>query len=1516
MQRRRRPIRFSNRRLEPLEPRLLLIGPGDDVGDTRALSVPLAYTYGLAGTFADEVGQPGDVDVFRLDLQAGDRVDLRLESTSTGEFPFFGLLRLFGEAEGIDQPEDHQLSFTASANGALHAGVSGFGNDQYDPDQFAEQGPPFTGDYRLEFTVTAGTVETPDDTLAGAQEMELAAGGTQTVSAQINPALDVDIVAVQLAAGDVLRAKLDSGNATVRLFDVDGQELSYDPCLQAGPGETAITAQRAGLHYVAVSGAGNSTYDPRVANSGSPGAVGDYQLTLARETRAPFGDGDTLATARQLCYATDTLPRELTVAGEIATPSNVDLFRVDLAAGEAIEATVQTGSASILNSVLRVFDATGRPVKDNLAAIDAGSENPPLRFGNAVGGTFYVGVSAVGNAACDPTSVNGLAGQSFGSYSLLARITVAGPGDGELPPDEQTPITPPRPVLPAETVTGEQLASREEVDALPLTVTAPSRLDARAMIASGTPAGVSLTLSDEVGNTILVSAPGDAMLSQHLAPGNYLLSVRAGAVAALPLDYQLITRLTPATSVLADYVSAEGVSALATGDFTGDGLIDAVLANGLEDTLLFLVGLGDGTFTPQTPFTLADAPSALAVADFNGDGRLDLAVGRRDSDRMTLFLGGASGWFDSAREVIVGAGVNALAVADFNGDGVTDLAAAVGATRSVVIVSGLQTSTDPSVTAIQLAEAASALATGDFNHDGRLDIAASLRGLDQVAILVQNASSGFTSSTIAVGDEPSDIAAGDFDGDGDLDLAAGLASDGNVTLLRNAGNAAFVAESVVVELDRAVATAGTALRAVVHAGDFNGDGRLDLAVGQTFADEVAILSMDAAGQFFTTSRTLVSRAIVALDAADLNGDGRLDLLAANDDGEAHGLAVRLGRGNGSFQYFARLAVGSDPHALATADFNSDGRLDLVTTSFAGMSIQLGAGDGAFLAERRFAADQPQAVVAGDFNRDGRPDLAATFPFRGANSEVDRRVGVWLGLGDGNFRDAVFYTVGELPLDLVAGDFNSDGIADLATANGLSNDVSVLLGAGDGTFTSAATLAAGAQPIAITSADVDRDGQFDLIVANELSDNVTIWHGAGNGQFTRRVDVNVGDAPIDILAVDLDGDGRVDQVSANRTGNSLTTLYQEPGGAFSAQTVALDGSPRGLVFLAAPGGSAPRLAVTLEDQGRVVIMERTAARQWLPASEYATGDTPIALATADLNQDGRDDLAALNAFTHDLTLLFAAGGNAFQSPSDSNRELTQATPAFADVNADGTLDALVVRQSGEVLLRYGRPETPGVFDAPLAINPAARPALSAVAIATSDGAAIATLDRMSDTLSIYRFTVGGVWTLASEIALDATSLRLVAGDINGDGLSDLAVAQVGSIALYTATSSGIWQSTAIDTGVASPAEMAIFDADSNGSADLVLADGFAGTVQLYRSAGNGTFLPPLVYRTGRGPYEFTAAASAASLRALSDTTSQMLRSFEGTSSFTFGNFDGDALPDLLVLNSGANTFALLTGQGAD
>ena len=240
----------------------------------------------------------------------------------------------------------------------------------------------------------------------------------------------------------------------------------------------------------------------------------------------------------------------------------------------------------------------------------------------------------------------------------------------------------------------------------------------------------------------------------------------------------------------------------------------------------------------------------------------------------------------------------------------------------------------------------------------------------------------------------------------------------------------------------------------------------------------------------------VGRFPTSVTAGDFNGDGNLDLAVINLG--SHNVSVLLGNGDGTFRAAANYDVGFFPHSVTSGDFNGDGKPDLAVASSGSnnVSILLGNGDGTFQAALSYGVGRaPVSVTSADFNGDGKLDLVA------ANGSFDTfapegSVSVLLGNGDGTFQAAVNYDVGFLPLSVMSGDFNGDGKLDLAVANQKSNSVSVLLGNGDGTFRVAVSYSAGTGPASVTSGDFNGDGKLDLVTANTYGNNVSILLDTG------------------------------------------------------------------------------------------------------------------------------------------------------------------------------------------------------------------------------------------------------------------------------------------------------------------------------------------------------------------------------------------------------------------------------------
>ena len=185
---------------------------------------------------------------------------------------------------------------------------------------------------------------------------------------------------------------------------------------------------------------------------------------------------------------------------------------------------------------------------------------------------------------------------------------------------------------------------------------------------------------------------------------------------------------------------------------------------------------------------------------------------------------------------------------------------------------------------------------------------------------------------------------------------------------------------------------------------------------------------------WTTTRAVPT----SLTVGDFNGDGKLDLAVA--DSIPNTVSILLGNGDGTFQPRVPYSVDVLAVSVTAGDFNSDGKLDLAvaTQNSNSISILLGNGDGTFGPTVSYAAGSaPASVAAADLNGDGKLDLALT-------NRADNTVSILLGNGDGTFSPRSDYATGSNPWSLAAGDFNRDGRMDLAVANFDSNTVSVLL----------------------------------------------------------------------------------------------------------------------------------------------------------------------------------------------------------------------------------------------------------------------------------------------------------------------------------------------------------------------------------------------------------------------------------------------------------------------------------------
>jgi sugar lactone lactonase YvrE len=328
----------------------------------------------------------------------------------------------------------------------------------------------------------------------------------------------------------------------------------------------------------------------------------------------------------------------------------------------------------------------------------------------------------------------------------------------------------------------------------------------------------------------------------------------------------------------------------------------------------------------------------------------------------------------------------------------------------------------------------------------------------------------------------------DFNGDGIQDLALLWSTSSNsgaysVTILFGKGDGSF-------SVGPTTAVTGLQLFSSMIAVDLNGDGKSDLAIlsSNSYSTSYVTAMLGHGDGTFGAPQTTTAYNQGAvggdfiqgnLTATDFNGDGKMDLAVAGAYVNTGGVTILLGKGDGTFTAISpNFAPDEGFKAIATADFNGDGIPDLVAANYfapGGATILLGKGDGNFAIGASLSISEfPSSIVAGDFNGDGKVDLAFGY---------NNNAAVFMGNDDGTFTQAAGSPVTGAGLSLIAGDFNHDGKLDLAGIDNYNDQIDIFVGNGDGTFTEQVTTPNVSQsfigPFAIVAADFNNDGVPDL-----------------------------------------------------------------------------------------------------------------------------------------------------------------------------------------------------------------------------------------------------------------------------------------------------------------------------------------------------------------------------------------------------------------------------------------------------
>jgi len=706
------------------------------------------------------------------------------------------------------------------------------------------------------------------------------------------------------------------------------------------------------------------------------------------------------------------------------------------------------------------------------------------------------------------------------------------------------------------------------------------------------------------------------------------------------------------------------------------------------DASLVSVAAAQGYMYGQASLGTGNKPGGFAIADFNGDGRLDLAVTNESDNTVSILLSKANGSYSAKVDYKVGNNPMQAAAGDFNGDGIMDIAVVDAGDNTVSILLGVGDGTFKPQVTYPTGAFPVAVATADFNGDKHLDLAVVNQTDGTISILFGNGDGTFVLQTenpaLTVGPTSSSIFAGDMNGDGKPDLvvlSGVLTNNGNVSVLVNNGNGTFHPALAVVSGD----LGGMAV------GDINHDGILDIVATDYSSDQIYILLGNGTGGFRTTSVSTTGSLgappqTVAL--GDFNHDGSLDIAVY----QYYSVAIYTGNGDGTFN---GPVLGGIPSMvsvapmLASADFNNDGLSDLpvLLRDDNAISILLGNGDGTLGSRKDLmlpASGGMAAAVVTEVTSGGKPDVMAAQFNQPSQGPIQGFITSILGDGNGAFQAPTGGATGDIGINgIVSGDFNADGITDLATAS-VDGDggLAVFLGKGDGTYgppISSYTGVTGLNLGPMISADFNGDGKTDLVVVSE-SDSSTnsspmyLLLSQGDGTFGPLqliYQLPYGFVPSLALG-DLNKDGLVDLVAASQ--QEILVFLAKSDGSFATPTSYSYNFTyfNGVVIGDFNGDGKPDLVVT--GGGQILFFAGNGDGTFAEPVISPLLSNGIQLVVGDFNGDGNLDLA-MNGVGLSQAIVLGNGDGTFQNLSPFQGTYYPRIFTTGDVNGDGTMDLL-------------------------------------------------------------------------------------------------------------------------------------------------------------------------------------------------------------------------------------------------
>jgi hypothetical protein len=750
-------------------------------------------------------------------------------------------------------------------------------------------------------------------------------------------------------------------------------------------------------------------------------------------------------------------------------------------------------------------------------------------------------------------------------------------------------------------------------------------------------------------------------------------------------------------------------------------------------------------------------------------------------------------------------------------------------------------------------------AIGDLDGDGKPDVVTA----NEVAgcSVFRNTTSGVISFAANVdfgaGTTPAQVIIADIDGDGKPDLVApDYLNTTGVVVLRNTSSGPG-SISFAPKLTFAV---GTNPRSI-SVGDIDGDGKPDVAAGNTNSNSVSVLrNTSSVGAISFSAHVDFATLVERICMTDADGDAKPDLIVATGGGVS---VFRNTSTSGSISYAPKI--------------------DLIIAA--------------------------RAVIGGDLDRDGKPDLATTDEFGGNVISVMRNISS--GVGSINFAAKVDFATGVQPASMVIGDIDGDGKPDLAAVDSRSNAISLFwntsAGPGSINFAPKVDFPSDAEPVSVSIGDLDGDNKAELVSVNIATSFISVFRNlikippsiTSISPLSGPVGTAVTITGTNFELTPSNNIVYFGAVRATVTAASLTSLTAivPVGAAYDPVSVTANNL---IAFSPKPFAATFYSGVTA-----------FGATAFAAKASFTTGAAPVAETSADLDGDGKVDKVIVNRASNSISILrntsTGSGSVSFAPKISVPTGIDPFSVALGDLDGDGKLDIAVGNYTSQTVSVFRNSSTgPGAISLDPKIDIAApgQPKGASIRDLNKDGRADLVLANYSSgDVSVFKnigTSIGSI-SLAPAIAFAVGGFpsAVAIGDLDNDGLPDIATSTAGgnTVALLKNTSSGgtISFGVHVDFAAAFTESICIADVDLDGNPDIVAGNlnfGLGNTLSIFRNTGT------------------TGAITSSSFAARVDFTTG-----QGPTLISVADHNGDAKPDLATSNLNGNSVSVFINQSS-